>query len=68
MKKFQLAFVLEISADNYDEAVEEAQLIESILTLGVDDNDTDAKLQLVLEYDEDNNGQRVLYLPPADGE
>lgn len=59
-KEYQVALVLSVKAASYPDALRQAkQLAEG---LGMDGENIYAETA----YEEDNDGQRVLYLPPAE--
>ena len=59
MKSYQIAVILNIPANSYQEALQQAQEM-------ADDLSVDAlkvEVKVVVDYEQDNEGQRVLYLP-----
>lgn len=62
MKVYQIAMILSVPAESYEEACEAA--------LELDDVDiasgSDITTKVELDYEHDNDGQRVLYLHPEE--
>jgi hypothetical protein len=56
MKRFTFAMTLDIPADTYEDALEEARLIASILELGVSEVPGEEDARISLDY-------RMIYLP-----
>ena len=66
MKSYQIAVILTIPANSYQEAKDKAQELEN--SLGTVDPKLDeladsVEYRVVIDYEHDNDGQRVLYLP-----
>lgn len=60
-KAYIVAVLVQIPADSYDEALREAEAFAA----GAGDRD-ELFVSAVHDYETDNDGQRVLYLHPAD--
>jgi hypothetical protein len=65
MKRYQFAMILEVPAENYEDALKDAKLFDRVFqdTLEEGTSPEDPSLKLVLDYETDNEGQRVVYLP-----
>ena len=61
MKFYEFAIVVTIPADKYEDAVAEAEEVAENLGM-----DAGIGVSLELNYEHDNDGQRVLYLHPED--
>lgn len=59
MKKFQVAIIVSVKASTYEEAL--AEVSDEIEMGGLSVCDYD-KVEVIHHFDEDNDGQRILYL------
>lgn len=71
MKTYEIAVILSINAESYDEALDEVKdLVDCVDTDLVNGEYShlirhwlNATINVVKDYETDNDGQRVLYLP-----
>jgi hypothetical protein len=61
IKEYQIAAIVKIQAHSYEEALKEAELRLTLKT-----SNDDETVDLVYDYESDNEGQRVVYLPAID--
>jgi len=60
MRKYTVAVLLTVEANTYEEAEFEAEQAADLIQ--------ETKAQVIYDYEHDNTGQRVVYLPTEKGE